>query len=137
RAHGHELMLHLPMEPEGAVTDPGPNALLLDLPPEELRRRLVVSLNRFDGYVGLNNHMGSRFTADRPAMELVLGEVKARGLLFLDSRTTDRSVGDRVADEMGVPRARRDVFLDNDRDPAAIRRQLALAEERALGNGAA
>ena len=86
-------MLHLPMEPSGR-NDPGPGALLLSLSDSELRQRVTAALDSFDGYVGANNHMGSRFTAFRPGMETALRQFKARGLLFLDSRTTAQSVGD-------------------------------------------
>ena len=102
RAKGHELMLHLPMEPTGRA-DPGPNALLVSLSDAELRQRTTAALDSFDGYVGVNNHMGSRFTAFRPGMETVLRQFKGRGLMFLDSRTTAQSVGDQLAQEIGVP----------------------------------
>jgi hypothetical protein len=134
RAHGHELMLHLPMEP-GGVADPGPNALLVSLSSDELRHRVTAALDSFDGYVGVNNHMGSRFTAYRPGMETVLRQFKARGLLFLDSRTTPSSVGDQVAQELGVPSVARNVFLDDDESVAAVRRKLAETEAVARRQG--
>ena len=114
RARGHELMLHLPMEPTGRA-DPGPNALLVSLGDAEIKQRTAAALDSFDGYVGVNNHMGSRFTTFRPGMETVLRQFKGRGLMFLDSRTTAQSVGDQVAQEMGVPSVVRHVFLDDDR----------------------
>src|SRR5690606_38194193 len=103
----------------------------------ERQRRLAANLARFDAYVGVNNHMGSRFTADAAAMGPVLAELKARGLLFLDSRTTSRSMGAKLARDMGLPYAERDIFLDNERDAAAIRRQLLAAEAQARRKGAA
>jgi len=96
RARGHELMLHLPMEP-GGRNDPGPGALLVSMPDAELRRRTDSALESFAGFAGVNNHMGSRFTAFKPGMETVLKQLKPRGLMFLDSRTTKDSVGDQVA----------------------------------------
>lgn len=137
RARGHELLLHLPMEPENVHADPGPRALVLAQSAEERQRRLAANLARFDAYVGVNNHMGSRFTADAAAMGPVLAELKARGLLFLDSRTTSRSMGAKLARDMGLPYAERDIFLDNERDAAAIRRQLLAAEAQARRKGAA
>ena len=134
RAHGQELMLHLPMEPSGRA-DPGPNALLVSLSEGELRQRVITALDSFDGYVGVNNHMGSRFTAYRPGMETVLREFKARGLLFLDSRTTPSSVGDQVAQEIGVPSVARNVFLDDDESLDAVRRRLAETEAVARRQG--
>ena len=111
---GHELMLHVPMEPEDLQSNnPGPNVLTTGLPQTELSRRLDWGLGRYEGFVGINNHMGSRFTADRAGMTLVMQELKSRGLLFLDSMTSGRSVGAEVAAEVGVPYAERDIFLDN------------------------
>jgi polysaccharide deacetylase 2 family uncharacterized protein YibQ len=134
RAHGQELMLHLPMEPSGRA-DPGPNALLVSLSEGELRQRVIIALDSFDGYVGVNNHMGSRFTAYRPGMETVLSQFKARGLLFLDSRTTPSTVGDQVAQELGVPSVARNVFLDDDESLDAVRRKLAETEAVARRQG--
>jgi hypothetical protein len=79
RAAGHELMLHVPMQPQNETIDPGPNVLRADLPPEELRQRLTWGLARYDGYVGINNHMGSRFTTSEEGMALVMAELKAPG----------------------------------------------------------
>ncbi len=134
RAHGNELMLHLPMEPNGRA-DPGPNALLVALTDTELRQRVNVALDSFDGYVGVNNHMGSRFTAFRPGMETTLRQFKARGLLFLDSRTTPETVGDQLAQELGVPSVARNVFLDDDESIDAVRRKLAETEAVARRQG--
>jgi hypothetical protein len=135
RRRGHELMLHLPMEPEGPFNYPGPNALMTGLSAEENLRRLYWSLDRFDGFVGVNNHMGSRFTASREAMTLVLAELNRRGLLFLDSRTGARSVGTAVAHDWNVPHAGRDVFLDDIDRPELIRQRLAEVEAVAYRQG--
>ncbi len=135
RARGHELMMHVPMEPLGEGIDPGPGALLETLPVEEIRKRLVEDLGRFTGYVGINNHMGSRFTAFAPGMQVVMEELHRRGLLFVDSLTTDRSVGLVQAQRAGVPNAGRNVFLDN--DPSQVNAQLARLEELARKRGSA
>lgn len=134
RARGHEVMLHLPMEPAGRA-DPGPNALLVSLSDAELRQRTIAALDSFDGYVGVNNHMGSRFTTFRPGMETVLRQFKGRGLMFLDSRTTAQSVGDQVAQEMGLPSIVRHVFLDDDESLESVRRKLAETEAVARRQG--
>ncbi|MDG2285737.1 MAG: divergent polysaccharide deacetylase family protein, partial [Alphaproteobacteria bacterium] len=91
RARGHELMLHIPMEPEGEA-DPGPGALLLKLSDSELRERIDFALGRFPGFVAVNNHMGSRYTADRARMALVFEAIRGSGHLFLDSLTTPHAV---------------------------------------------
>lgn len=134
RARGHELMLHLPMEPNGR-NDPGPGALLVSLSSADLRQRTNAALDSFAGFAGVNNHMGSRFTAFRPGMETVLKQLKPRGLMFLDSRTTKDSVGDQVAHELGVPSIVRHVFLDDDESVEAVRRKLAEAEAVARRQG--
>ncbi|MEO3431706.1 divergent polysaccharide deacetylase family protein [Inquilinus sp. CAU 1745] len=137
RAQGHELFLHFPMEPMSESADPGPNALLTSLSDQEIEDRLAWGLDRFDGYVGVNNHMGSRFTSDAEGMELVLRELDRRGLIFLDSMTAASSVGAEVAAEFDIPFVSRDVFLDNERDAAAIARTLQALEEKARADGTA
>jgi len=136
RAAGHELMLHIPMEPS-VQADPGPEALLVRLSRDEIVRRFSNALASFDGYVGVNNHMGSRFTADRAAMAPVLAEVQRRGLLWLDSRTSPSTVAATLAGELKLPFAGRDVFLDNVETVSAVRAQLAKAETVARQHGSA
>ncbi len=135
RENGHEIMLHVPMEPVDADEDPGPNVLLLDHDEAELRRHLNWVLDRAEGYVGINNHMGSRFTRDEAAMSIVMAELERRGLAFLDSRTTNESVAEIMADRFSVPVISRDVFLDNEPAPDKIEAQLARVEEIARRQG--
>ena len=84
-APGHDAMLHLPMEPIDNREDAGPDMLTVDESREELRESLSRNLGLVQGYSGVNNHTGSRFTADRAGMEVVLEELDRRGLFFLDS----------------------------------------------------
>jgi len=136
RSRGHELMLHVSMEPGSKAVDPGPNALLTSLSDEELRRRLRLDFARFPTYVGVNNHMGSKFTSNRKAMSVVIEEIKKRGLLFLDSRTSGSSVGAAVAREMGVPVAERNIFIDHENNIDAVHAQLRKVEQLARRTGA-
>jgi hypothetical protein len=135
RAKGHEILVHVPMAPLDLSIDPGPNALQREFGANEILRRLDWDLSQFSGYVGINNHMGSRFTADTDGMRLVIGELKRRGLIFVDSVTTSDSKGYSTAAAMGLPHAVRDVFLDNMIDAAAIRTQLQRVEETAKRQG--
>jgi len=137
RAAGHELLLHVGMEPASRDVDPGPKVLLTGLPPDEIRRRLAWGLERASGYVGINNHMGSKFTGDAAAMAVVMAELRARGLLFLDSLTAPDSVGAREARRAGVPVLERNVFLDNVNEVVAVKARLAEAERIARSHGAA
>lgn len=137
---GREVLLHLPMEPENyPAADPGPAALWLRSSEAEVRQLLDGYLRRVPHAVGGNNHMGSRFTADREAMGRVLRELRARRLFFLDSVTTPASVAYAEAGRIGLRRGRRDVFLDNEAALAPIRGQLRkladLAERRGTAIG--
>ncbi len=134
---GHELMVHVAMQAQSRSMDPGPDVLLRDIEPDEILARLTRVLGKFDGYVGINNHMGSLFTADRPGMQVVLSELKRRGLLFLDSRTGPQTVGGEVSRSLQLPYAERDVFLDNDLTTASVTRQLAEVERIARARGQA
>jgi uncharacterized protein len=137
RARGHEIMLHVPMEPLAAHVDPGPNALKYGLDEDEIKRRMAWDLGRIDGIVGVNNHMGSRFTEWPEGMAPVLAMLRERGLFFLDSKTTPHTVGIDLAQEMGLPHAARDVFLDDDMAAPAVAVELAKTEAVARRNGIA
>lgn len=137
RATGHEILVHMPMEATGAWADPGPNVLTIAMGAAEIRARLDWALARFPGFVGINNHMGSKFTSNAAAMDVVLSELKARGLLFLDSRTATTTVAFTRARTAGIPAATRQVFLDRDLTPQGVARQLAELESRARAKGRA
>jgi polysaccharide deacetylase 2 family uncharacterized protein YibQ len=133
RRRGGELICHLPMEArEGA--DPGPGALTAQMSPEELAAATRAALAAVPGAVGVNNHMGSRLSADASAMAPILEVVEASELFYLDSRTSAASVGYRLALERGLPTAERQVFLDGELSAAAIEEQfdrlLWLARDR-------
>ncbi len=134
RLLGHEVLVHLPMEAEHGQ-DPGPQALLAGLSGDAFTGRLHWSLARLEGYVGVNNHMGSGLTQNRAAMALLMAQLKQRGLLFLDSRTAKQTLAASTARAMGVTALERDVFLDNVITREAVGAQLRKAEEIARRNG--
>ena len=133
RRRNAEMLLHLPMEPANGE-DPGPGALRLGMTPEQLRQFTLAALRAVPGAVGVNNHMGSGLSADERSMKTILAVLAGRGLFFLDSRTSAQSVGYQTAIRAGVPAAERQVFLDSDTRPEAIREQfhrlLGLARTR-------
>ncbi len=135
-SRGAEVLCHLPMEPEGNE-DPGPGALAEGMSAGEVARRTRAAIEAVPGAVGVNNHMGSRLTADPTAMHAVLGVVAERGLFFVDSRTTAESVAEEVARELGVPNAARDVFLDAEIDTPSIAAELDRLLDLARARGAA
>lgn len=136
RAAGHELLVHMPMQPLGDA-DPGPHSLREGQSPAEIASNLDWNLSRFTGYIGINNHMGSRFTQDEAGMGIVAGVLKARGLMFLDSRTIAGSKAERVARQAGVPVLARDVFLDHDEEGAQVSLELDRLEHLARQHGMA
>lgn len=128
--NGFELMIHVPMEPEGFPDlDPGPGALLNSMGPEEIRSLVLQHLDDVPDAKGVNNHMGSSFTERKDNVAALLEEVRNKGLYFVDSKTSAQSVAYITAREMGVPATSRDVFLDSEPSAAAISIQL----ERLLG----
>jgi polysaccharide deacetylase 2 family uncharacterized protein YibQ len=138
RAAGHEVVLTLPMEPvDYPRQDPGPYTLLTSLSPRENLERLDWVLSRVTGYVGLTNMMGSRFTASQANLIPVFEELKKRGLLFIDARTSEQSVAGALAQSMALPRVVADDTLDADASRDAIDRRLAGLEEQARRGGAA
>ena len=120
-----EIMLHIPMEPNGYPhVNPGMNALLLSMTEYEISNRILHFLRQCPGACGANNHMGSRFTQEVPKMREVLQILKEKGLFFIDSRTTDKSVCKRVARDVGILFASRDVFIDDRQEEEYISSQL-------------
>lgn len=134
RVAGLEVLLHLPLEAEDTSKALGPGGITSEMSNEEIAAVVRDDLLSVPGAIGINNHMGSKGTADERIMRAVLGVARERRLMFVDSFTSPRSIGVRLAAEMGIPTARRAVFLDNEDTPDAIRTQLtrlmALAVQR-------
>jgi polysaccharide deacetylase 2 family uncharacterized protein YibQ len=131
-----EILLHLPMEPKNGE-DPGPGALFERMTDDELRQKTIAALRAVPGAVGVNNHMGSLLSSEEGPMNTVLGVIGERRLFFLDSRTSAGSVGYKVATGLGIPAAERQIFLDGDPAPEAIRTQFQHLLELARSRGAA
>lgn len=124
---GHDVIVHMPMEPnKGLKKWLGPGALTTDLSDEEVRKRVEAAIDDVPYAIGMNNHMGSKVTADERMMRIVLSVCKERGLFFLDSRTTYKTVIPKVAAELQVPIVSNDVFLDDVYSVQHIARQIAL-----------
>ena len=135
---GREVMVHIPMEPQGYPKQRlESNGLLVSQSEEEISARTVELLNAVPHAKGANNHMGSRFTEQEGKMLPVLKVLKGRGQFFIDSRTTPKSTGYATAERLGVKAASRSVFLDNQQDVAAIKKQLYAAAEISRKKGGA
>lgn len=111
---GHDVFVHMPMEPnKGKKSWLGPGAITEDLSDEEIRQRVEKAIDDVPHAIGMNNHMGSKITANEHIMRIVMEVVKKRGLIYLDSKTTDKSVAGKLAAELGVPYAENQLFLDD------------------------
>lgn len=134
REKGWDLLVHLPMEPESGPSEA--EAIGARDDDDAIRGRVLADLAKTPGAIGVNNHQGSKATADARVVRAVLGVVKEKGLFFLDSRTTNASVAGAEAAAMRVPFLARDVFLDDVAAEAAAKggvpEALDAAWERAL-----
>jgi uncharacterized protein len=120
---GKEVLLHLPMEPDGYPgVRPGPGVVLRSDTDEKIARIVTDDLESVPGAVGVNNHMGSAATADARVMRAVVRVLSQRGLFLVDSRTTEATVARRIADEASLPAVSRRVFLDTVTTDRAIER---------------
>ncbi len=131
---GHEIMLHVPMQPKSNINFSA-DILTVEMTPSEVRRQFQKMLDRFTSIKGINNHMGSLLTEDEARMSEIMKELKARNLFFLDSKTTPHSVGNFVAHKYDVDYASRNIFLDNKNELQYILNQLARTENIARKNG--
>jgi polysaccharide deacetylase 2 family uncharacterized protein YibQ len=138
RGEGHELLLQVPMEPfDYPDNDPGPQTLLTSLDAAQNTDRLHWLMSRFQGYVGLANLMGARFTASEQALSPVLREAAKRGLLYFDDGSSQRSVASQVAGANNLVFAKADVVIDQLPTIADVERALGRLETIARERGVA
>jgi len=134
---GDEVMLHLPMEALPGDATAEPIELRVGMTPREVESTLAGMLETVPHAAGINNHQGSRATADPGLMGAVMTAVRARGLFFIDSRTTAATVAYDIAERLGVRAASRRVFLDDTPERGAVLAQLELAARDAAHDGSA
>jgi hypothetical protein len=138
RAAGHELLLAVPMEPIGYPSnDPGNRALLTAFPAAENIAQLKWLMARFTGYVGVIPSFGSRFLASPGHLAPILGELNARGLLFVDFSPTHDSAAPQIAQQLKLPIVVADQRIDEEPAPDAIDAALAKVEIVAKRDNAA
>ncbi|WP_282145943.1 divergent polysaccharide deacetylase family protein [Alteromonas stellipolaris] len=131
---GRAVMLHMPMQSTSGKAM-GPLGLSTDMYPAAITHTLRAALKSVPNAVGVNNHMGSAFTVEEPAMQTIMEEIKRQGLFFVDSRTSVNTTAQQVADRVGVPNTSRQVFLDNDRSVASLNKQFEYTKRLAKRNG--
>lgn len=138
--NGTDVMLHLPMEPlKYPAIDSGKGTLLANMTPDELIEQLKKNIEDVPYIVGVNNHMGSKITANAPQIYQIFSILKKHNLFFVDSRTTNKSVCKPSARLFQIPFAERNVFLDNIQDKISIQKQfeklVKIAERDGLAVG--
>jgi polysaccharide deacetylase 2 family uncharacterized protein YibQ len=132
---GDQVLLHLPMEAEADGAKPEPIELRVGMKPDEVQQELAGMLETVPHAAGVNNHQGSRATADPALMAGLMPALRQRGLFFIDSRTTAATVAYDAAERAGIRSASRKVFLDDRLSRAAILSQLELAARDAARDG--
>ena len=138
RSEGHEILLQIPMEPfDYPDNDPGPQTLLTTLDAGQNIDRLQWLMSRFQGYVGIANYMGERFTASEQALAPIMKEAGKRGLLVIDDGSSQRSVAPQVATAHGLAFAKAEVTIDSIPSPVDIDRALGRLERIARERGVA
>ena len=136
RTGGHEIVLQVPMEPfDYPDNDPGPQTLLTTLTPQQNIDRLYTVMSKIQGYVGLTNTMGARFTASEDALSPILRETAKRGLIYVDDGANPRSSAGRIAGAGNLSFVRVDVVLDAVPTPKEIDRALDRLEMAARDRG--
>jgi polysaccharide deacetylase 2 family uncharacterized protein YibQ len=135
-ASGHQVMLHLPMEPLSGI-DPSEisSTVKMDMDTAQVRELIDRATASLPGIIGINNHQGSRATADRKTMENVMKVLREKQLFFVDSRTHAKSVAADVARQQKIKTTENDLFLDGIADAAYVKKQLRTAGEMALRHG--
>jgi polysaccharide deacetylase 2 family uncharacterized protein YibQ len=137
-ASGKEVLLHLPMEPDGYPrVKPGPGVVLRSDSDERIQKTVAEDLDSVPGAVGVNNHMGSAATADPRVMRAVVRVLSERGLFLLDSRTSEATVARRIADEASLPAVSRRVFLDAVETPDGVEKAFRELIRKARTDGPA
>ncbi len=133
---GKGVMLHLPMETLSGL-NPGPGKVTTEMSDAQIVAQVQSDLAEVPLARGVNNHEGSKASADPRVMRAVIGVLAEHNLFFIDSKTNAASVGEETARQMGVPTAARDVFLDNRADVAYSEAQLSEAAAIAQRTGSA
>ncbi len=132
---GHLVMLHLPLEPISPNEETEPTVITVGMSDEEIKDKVAKAIAATPGVQGVNNHQGSRVTADRRVMKTVLGVIKSNNLFFIDSRTSGKTVAAEVSRQLGLRTGENELFIDNSSDIDLIKKQLRKAVDMAHKNG--
>lgn len=137
REYHKQIMLHLPMEPEDGPVEKDGYTILTSMSDDEITNRIKKALKSLPDAIAVNNHMGSKATADEHVMEVVFSELKKQHVIFVDSRTNSESVAEKIAEKYNLPFAERTIFMDGgeNRDKTYILNQIRKAAKIAEVKG--
>ena len=133
--NGLGVMIHMPMQPRDPKERLEPHTILTTSADDQIRRYLEEAVESVPHAEGMNNHMGSRATCDERVMRVFLTTLKSKGFFFVDSNVVKETKGWRIAQELDIPYAKREVFIDNELNLEAVKKQLLKAKKKALSNG--
>ncbi len=134
---GYEVIVHMPMENTGKTYGEEKFVLMTDMDSETIKRRINNAFSQIPSAIGMNNHQGSKASADQHVISNIAEVIKDKGLFFLDSRTTVETIIVTTMELFGVPTAKRNIFLDNEDDEAKIKIQLEKLANKAERDGSA
>ena len=134
KSSGNVAMLHLPMESISGASSES-RYVQVGMSQGEIQAIVKAALDSLPGVSGVNNHQGSKATADYAAMKATLAVLKTRGLFFVDSRTNGDSLGEKLSSQMGIPTGKNSLFLDNSSSVSDIKKQIWQAAAMANRNG--
>ena len=134
---GYEVIVHMPMENTGKTYGEEEFVLMTAMDSETIQRRINNAIKDIPTAIGMNNHQGSKASADQHVMSNIAKVMKEREMFFIDSRTTVETIGETTMEVFGVPTARRNIFLDNEDDEEKIEKQLMKLAKRSEKDGSA
>ena len=135
KSAGYEVIVHMPMENTGKTYGEEEFVLKIDMDSATIERRIRSALSQIPSAIGMNNHQGSRASADQRIMSIIARTLKDENKFFIDSRTTVETIGETTMKLFEVPTASRNIFLDNDDDEEKIKKQLMKLVKKAEAKG--
>lgn len=136
RQKGNQVLLHLPMEPQEGNHAPLENNMIrCRMTPQQIKNIIYNALKQVPEARGINNHMGSKATENHKVMKTLMEVLKKEKLFYIDSNTSIKSVGPLLAAQNGVPFARNERFIDQEKNVSAIKNAIRKAIKKAQKEG--
>ncbi|MFH1092943.1 MAG: divergent polysaccharide deacetylase family protein [Candidatus Omnitrophota bacterium] len=134
--NGHEVILHLPLEPHNAEKQSlEKNTIFTSMSIAEIENIIKDAMDSVPNLKGINNHMGSKATENEYVLNILFDQIKKKNLYFLDSYTSNDSLAPQIALQKEITFVRRDVFIDNVSSKDHIKEQLVKAKNIAAKKG--